>query len=64
MVTEPNSLISRKRLEELLAAMRSVRVGVVGDACLDIYWEADMTRSRLARENPHFILPVIEERLS
>ncbi|NIM05563.1 MAG: sugar kinase, partial [Armatimonadetes bacterium] len=44
--------------------MRSVRVGVVGDACLDIYWEADMTRSRLARENPHFILPVIEERLS
>jgi len=48
----------------MLAAMRRVRVGVVGDACLDVYWEADMTRSRLARENPHYILPVMAERLA
>jgi rfaE bifunctional protein kinase chain/domain len=57
-------MISRERLKELLDAMRSVRIGVAGDACIDVYWEADMTLSRLARENPHFILPVVEERLS
>jgi rfaE bifunctional protein kinase chain/domain len=58
------TLLSRARLEELLTAARRVRVAVVGDACLDVYWEADMTISRLARENPHFILPVVRERTS
>lgn len=52
------------RLEALLRAMRAVRVAVVGDACLDVYWDADMTLSRLSRENPHFILPVTGERMS
>lgn len=62
-MTTPVPLLSRKRLTEILEAMRSVRVGVVGDACLDVYWDAEMTLSRLARENPHFILPVVKERL-
>lgn len=44
--------------------MTSARVGVIGDACLDVYWDADMTLSRLARENPHFIMPVMGERTS
>lgn len=57
-------MLTRDRLLELLAAIRRARVGVVGDACLDVYWEADMTRSRLARENPHYILPVMTERMS
>ena len=57
-------LLSRERLEELLDKLGSVRVGVVGDACIDVYWDADMTRSRLARENPHYIMPVVEERIS
>jgi len=57
-------LLSFSRLEDLLHAAGSVRVGVVGDACLDVYWEADMNLSRLARENPHFILPVVAERMS
>jgi len=56
--------LSRARLEALLAGMRAVRVGVVGDAALDVYWDAEMTLSRLARENPHFILPVVRERLA
>lgn len=47
-----------------MCAARGVRVGVVGDACLDVYWDADMTLSRLSRENPHFILPVVSERMS
>lgn len=45
---------------ERLAALRVV---VVGDACLDLYWLGDMTKSELSRETPHFPLPVIEERV-
>ncbi|HEY3418619.1 MAG TPA: PfkB family carbohydrate kinase [Armatimonadota bacterium] len=64
MRTASLPLFSQQRLEELLSAIATVRVGVVGDACLDVYWEADMTLSRLARENPHFIMPVVNERTS
>ena len=62
LLTHP--FLSLSRLQALLDAARAVRVGVVGDACLDVYWEADMTLSRLSRENPHFILPVVGERMS
>lgn len=64
VAAQPERFITRKRLEEVLGGMARLRVGVVGDACLDVYWDADMTLSRLARENPHFILPVVKERLS
>jgi len=40
------------------------RIGVVGDFCLDVYWHADMTKSELSRETPHFPLPIVQERLS
>ncbi|MHB0938710.1 MAG: bifunctional heptose 7-phosphate kinase/heptose 1-phosphate adenyltransferase [Armatimonadota bacterium] len=56
--------LSRARLQALLAGMRAVRIGVVGDAALDVYWDADMTLSGLARENPHHFLPVVRERLA
>ncbi len=55
---------SLTRLEHLLDAMKDVRVALIGDACLDVYWEADMTLSELSRETPHFPLPVVEERMS
>ncbi|MCM8900994.1 hypothetical protein KVG29_07085 [Caldicoprobacter algeriensis] len=51
-------------LEHLLGAIGSVKVALIGDACLDVYWEADMTLSELSRETPHFPLPVVEERMS
>ena len=57
-------VLSLTRLQALLRAAGTLRVGVVGDACLDVYWEAEMTLSRLARENPHFIMPVVQERMS
>jgi len=56
--------MSRDRLSELLDKMRGVRVAVLGDICLDVYWLADMKRSELSRETPHFPLPVVEERMS
>lgn len=56
--------IGRARLEEILAGIRKVKVALVGDICLDVYWKADMTKSELSRETPHFPLPVVEERMS
>ncbi len=54
--------IDEERFEKILAGIGSVRVVLVGDLCLDAYWKADMTRSELSRETPHFPLPVVEER--
>jgi rfaE bifunctional protein kinase chain/domain len=55
---------SRERLEEILHRSGCVKVVLLGDLCLDCYWSADMTRSVLSRETPHFPLPVTEERMS
>ena len=54
----------KDRLLEILERIQNVRVGIIGDGALDIYWEADMTRSELSRETPHFTLPVVNERYS
>ena len=51
-------------LEDLFSKIGGVRVCVVGDICLDLYWRADMRLSRLSRETPHFPLPVTDERFS
>lgn len=56
--------LSRSRLCEILAGIRGIRIGVVGDSALDAYWRADMTRSELSRETPHHPLPIVEERYS
>jgi len=54
----------KERFVEILDRIRNVRVAIIGDGALDIYWEADMTRSELSRETPHFPLPVVKERYS
>ena len=56
--------VRRERLKELLGRVRNVSIGVVGDLALDIYWYADMTRSFLSRETPHFPRPVVRESYS
>ena len=56
--------LSEDRLDTLLAALPKARLGLIGDACLDIYWFADMKRSELSRETPHFPLPVVKEQFS
>ncbi len=56
--------LQEERLRELLDRMGESRVGVLGDVCLDMYWYADMKRSQLSRETPHYPLPVVEERFS
>lgn len=52
-----------KELKTLLNRVDELRVGVLGDFCLDVYWHADMKKSELSRETPHFPLPVVEERM-
>ena len=47
-----------KLIEKILGAVKSVRVCLIGDLCLDAYWTADMKKSRLSRETPHVPLPV------
>jgi rfaE bifunctional protein kinase chain/domain len=56
--------LSRGRLSETLESLRRLNILIVGDACLDVYWHADMRLSVLSRETPHFPLPVVEERFS
>lgn len=47
----------------ILEAIKYIRMGVVGDGCLDVYWDVDMRISKLSRETPHYPFPVIEERM-
>lgn len=54
--------LTDERLNEILSNIKNVRIGFIGDLCVDIYWVADMCRSELSRETPHFPLPVVEER--
>ena len=52
------------RLDSLLSGIRNTRTGLIGDLCLDVYWLADMTKSELSRETPHFPLPIVKEWMS
>ena len=56
--------MAKKRLFEILDNIKNVRAAVIGDICLDIYWRADMRLSELSRETPHYMLPIVEERMS
>ena len=56
-------MLNKETLDALAARIGTKTLGLVGDLCVDIYWEADMTRSELSRETPHFPLPVVRERV-
>ncbi len=51
-------------LKKIFKWIDGAHIAVIGDFCLDVYWTADMTKSELSREVPHFPLPIIEERMS
>ena len=56
--------ISENRLTDILNKIENLKAVLIGDICLDVYWVADMTKSVLSRETPHFPLPIVEERTS
>jgi len=51
-------------LNDIFRGIDSARIGIIGDFCLDAYWTADMTKSEISREVPHFPLPIVDERMS
>ncbi|MDR1938481.1 MAG: PfkB family carbohydrate kinase [Tannerellaceae bacterium] len=56
--------LSEQQLNDVLSKIGKTKIGLIGDLCIDIYWKADITRSELSRETPHFPLPIVEERMS
>ena len=56
--------IDKAGLNSILNRISDIRIAVIGDICLDVYWISDMTKSELSRETPHFPLPVVEEKMS
>lgn len=55
-------MLNKKEIEFIGEGIKQSRIGIIGDFCVDIYWHADMTRSELSRETPHYPLPVTEEK--
>ena len=54
--------LTAAELSAFFQGLDTVRIGLIGDLCLDLYWKADMRLSELSRETPHYPLPVVEER--
>ncbi len=48
-------------LNEILDKIKTVKICMIGDICLDAYFHADMRLSDLSRETPHYPLPVTKE---
>lgn len=63
-VPQYDGLSSRERVADILQRISRLKVGVVGDGCLDVYWHADMTISELSRETPHHNMPIVKEHVS
>lgn len=55
--------MKKEQLLSVLADISNASIGIIGDFCVDIYWHADMTKSELSRETPHYPLPVVRERV-
>lgn len=56
--------LSRTELVSFTRKIRHIKPLLIGDLCIDIYWNCDMTKSLLSRETPFFPLPVVGERIS
>ena len=57
-------MLTETVLIDLLEKIKQVRIALLGDLFVDMYWEADMKLSILSRETPHHPLPVVEERIA
>lgn len=57
-------MLTKKEVREITEKIKSCKIGIIGDFCVDIYWHADMTLSELSRETPHYPLPVTTEKTS
>lgn len=53
--------LTRNEVTSILEKIKDVKICIIGDVCLDLYWRADMKKSRLSRETPHYPLPIVNE---
>ena len=64
-ITLPNScLMTISELQKLLDDIRSVRIAVIGDFCLDAYWFVDESMSEISIETNLATRPVSKQRYS
>lgn len=56
-------MLSKEQVKKICAGIKNARIGIIGDFCVDIYWHADMRKSELSRETPHYPLPIVGERV-
>lgn len=56
-------MLDKTELNRIFETIKTKKICIIGDFCVDIYWNADMTKSELSRETPHFPLPVTDERV-
>jgi len=56
--------MKRDELETLLRKIRSVKIAVIGDFCIDAYWILDTTRSDVSVESGRPTVPVREQTYS
>jgi len=54
--------LTKKRLQEILNQIQNVKIAVIGDFCLDVYWILDMTASELSVETNKMTQPIREQR--
>lgn len=45
-------------LEKILEKVRDIRIGIIGDFCLDVYWDIDMSKSEMSVETKLLTQPV------
>ena len=56
--------LTKKRLQEILKQLQDVKIAVIGDFCLDVYWILDMTASELSVETNKMTQPIKQQRYS
>ena len=56
-----NTFLNKDELINIISGLKQIKVCFVGDVALDAYWRADMKKSTLSRETPHYNVPVISE---
>jgi bifunctional ADP-heptose synthase (sugar kinase/adenylyltransferase) len=56
--------MKKEQLEKILEDIRSVRIAVVGDFCLDAYWFIDESKSEVSIETGQMTRPVKHQRYS
>lgn len=60
----PLTQLTKERLHAILGRYGNVRIAVIGDFCLDVYWILDMSVSEVSVETSKMTQPVREQRYS